>query len=173
LLIMGLVLVLGPATWSGGATAAGAIEVGILRFRVPADWQQIPAPDPRDNAFRIGLDAGPTIVFHRVPDGADPEEIIGLWPGLFTMNGEVLMPRRWTERVAGCEVTFFEAKGPLDPAVDSRSGGSTGARALLAALFNSRRGLVEVRVIGSPDEVERTRPAILKTLRTTVDAWKP
>ncbi len=151
------------------AMAVGAIEVGVLLFRVPDAWVQIPAAGHRVAAFEVPTEHGSAIVtFDRIPD-ASASAVTASWAELFEEAPEDIVQKSWTERIADCPVHFARLYG----AWRGGDGIGPGKVSMATALFESRRGLVLVRLLGQPDAVEAAAGTFLSVVKRGEDGWKP
>lgn len=163
--ILALVLLLMTAV---PAFAVGAIEVGILRFRVPDAWVQMPAAGQRAAAFEVPTERGTAIAtFDRIME-TEATAVMASWPGLFGEAPDTVLQRRWVEKIAGCPVHLARLEGTWQGEEVVGSGMAT----MVAVLFESRRGLVLVRLIGRPEAVEEATPSFLAVIKKAQDGWK-
>lgn len=137
----------------------------MVCFRVPADWQQVPAGNPKVTQFRRGSDAGPVMQFQRGDDSVG-QEIERLLTG-FAEPRSRLKPRIWHEQVAGRSVTMLDATG--SPPAQAGSG----RHRMLAAVFETRRGPVVASLDGSPAAVAQAAAGFWAVVHAATDPLKP
>lgn len=146
------------ALGGGPALAVGTLEVGILHFRVPTEWEQAPPTGAASAAFELKTGAGAVQITFEKAANVSAAEVMAGW----TAAQPAGTLTRWEEAAAGCTVHLVRVRG----------GAGGGADAMLAALYESRRGLVVVRMQGSDSAVEAATPGFLAVIKKAEDGWK-
>jgi hypothetical protein len=150
-------------TAPGGAApeidAAGLLDVGAIKFKVPGEWSvETPKSSMRRAQLKAAGDKGPAelVVFYFGPQGAgSPEDNIDRWVGQFSnADGTAVQnPSLALVKVGQQEITRVEVAGQYanTMAQPGQAAPAESGQRLIAAIVNSSNGPYYFKFLG-PDE---------------------